>query len=177
MPPNCTSTINPATINAGRRRGNHACPALIVAGLIVLVQFGGTLIDWAQISYQKRQLNADMQASFRKAFPEAKVIVDAPLQMQRNLASLRHAAGVADASDFLPLLAQITPILADAGQFEAVQYERGTLKLDLALRATQNLETLRNRLRNTGIKAELEKLEGGSAGTTKVRIAVTGRRL
>ena len=166
-----------AASSAGQAWLPRLRPALIVAGLIVLVQFGGTLVDWAQLSYQERHLKADMQASFRKAFPEAKVIVDAPLQMQRNLADLRHAAGVADASDFLPLLAQVTPILADAGQFEAVQYERGTLKLDLALRATQNLETLRNRLRNTGIKAELEKLEGGNAATTKVRIALTGGRL
>ena len=162
--------------------GGHAWlarlrPALIVAGLIVLVQLGGTVIDWAQLSYQQRRLNADMLASFRKAFPEAKVIVDAPLQMQRNLADLRHAAGMADASDFLPLLAQVAPSLADVGQFEVVQYERGTLKLDIALRAPQNLETIRDRLGKVGVKAQLEKLESGSAATTKLRIALTGGRL
>jgi hypothetical protein len=63
-----------------------------------------TIADWSRLAYEARGLRGDMDAAFRKAFPEAKAVVDPALQMRRNIADLRRAAGEADAADFVPML-------------------------------------------------------------------------
>jgi general secretion pathway protein L len=71
-------------------------PALIVLALIVVAQFALTGIEWWTLRSQKQRLQAQMEQTFRAAFPDAKQVVDPVLQMRRSLAALRGASGVAD---------------------------------------------------------------------------------
>lgn len=152
---------------------------LILAGVVVVLQLGGGLADWLMLSYEKRQLDAGMQRSFRQAFPEAKVVVDAPLQMQRNLAELRHARGLSDPADFLPVLAKAAPVLSrpEPAAIQSMQYENGILKIDVQLRGSQTPEQMRNRFQSAGMKTEIEKVETPKSGGAVVRLMLRGEGL
>lgn len=144
-------------------------PALILGGLIVALQLGGGAMDWALLSYEKHKLQADMEKSFRQAFPEAKSVVDASLQMRRNLADLRHAAGQPDSSDFLPLLAKAAPVLAGVANIQSIQYERGTLRLELRLQSGA-VADLRGRLGVAGLHAEFDNPAAKAGALVKLML-------
>ena len=121
-------------------------PAIAMIGVLIALQIAFSLLDWAMLKYEKYQLTASMEQSFRKAFPDAKVIVDAPLQMSRNLADLRHAAGQTDPNDFLPLLAKIGPLLGKESKLDKLEYQQGNLNISLTLPDNNAAEALRARL-------------------------------
>ncbi len=145
-------------------------PALILGGLIIALQLGGGAFDWALLSYEQHKLQADMEASFRQAFPEARMVVDAPLQMRRNLADLRHAAGQPDSSDFLPLLAKVAPVISGFAQIQSMQYEHGMLKLELRLHSG-SVADLRGRLLSTGLNAEFDNLAAKTGAVVKLMLS------
>ncbi|MBU1977578.1 MAG: hypothetical protein KJ958_00250, partial [Gammaproteobacteria bacterium] len=122
------------------------------------------------------QLDTDMQKAFRLAFPEAKVVVDAPLQMQRNLAELRHTQGLSDSADFLPVLAKAAPVLSqpEPVSIQSMQYEKGLLKIDVQLRGSQTPEQMRGRFQSAGMKADIEKVETPKSGGAIVRLTLKG---
>jgi len=121
-------------------------PALKLAALILGLQVTFTMGDWAMLKFEKHRLTTSMEQNFRKAFPDAKVIVDAPLQMSRNLAELRHSAGIMDRNDFLPLLAQVAPHLGSEAQLRSLEYQQENLKIRLILPDSAAVESLRARL-------------------------------
>jgi general secretion pathway protein L len=117
-----------------------------------------------------------MEAAFRKAFPEAKTVVDPALQMSRNVADLRRAAGQPDASDLLPLLAQLTPALAAASAKPAgLKYERGELELELTVASGATRESLAAGLKAPGLIVRVERVATGPTGTVAtVKVAAEG---
>lgn len=141
-------------------------PAITLIAVLIGVQFSFSLLDWAMLKHEKSQLTASMEQSFRSAFPEAKVIVDAPLQMSRNLAELRHAAGQPDHNDFLPLMASIAPLLGQNSKLHKLEYQQGTLNLRLTLPDSNAVEALRSRL----TAMPLARLESGSTSPDGVEI-------
>ena len=76
-----------------------------------------------------------MTALFRQAFPDAKVVLDPALQMQRNLATLQVQTGGAGSRDLLPLLAGIAPVMRanPHASLRTLKYEDAKLTLDLRL--------------------------------------------
>lgn len=99
-----------------------------VAVLLLAHLLGLNLWAW-----QERQSLAAKQASVRSAltqtFPQVKVIVDAPVQMERELALLRQSAGALSAQDLEPLLAISASALPAAWQASAIDYSSGQLRL------------------------------------------------
>ncbi|MDQ1315383.1 MAG: Type secretion system protein GspL [Pseudomonadota bacterium] len=148
---------------------------LILAGLIAALQIGATTTEWWLLSREKQQLRAAMEKSFRDAFPDARVVVDAPLQMQRNLAELRGSAGQLSPLDFLPLLARTATALdADSrGNLRAIRYEAGQLSLEVALPDRAAADALLKRLLDAGLAGQLQNISG-AAPQSLARIAITG---
>jgi general secretion pathway protein L len=71
-------------------------PVSVLVVLIALLHLGFTSIDNLRMkSEREKRLNA-MAATFREVFPDTQNVVDAPLQMQRKIAELKHTRGVAD---------------------------------------------------------------------------------
>lgn len=99
------------------------------AGVLVLAHLVG-LNAWA---WQERQALAAKQAAVRNAltqtFPQVKVVVDAPVQMERELALLRQSAGALSERDLEPLLASAAAALPAAWQASAIDYSAGELRL------------------------------------------------
>jgi general secretion pathway protein L len=116
-----------------------------------------------------------MEKSFREAFPDARVVVDAPLQMQRNLAELRGAAGQLTATDFLPLLGRTAGALdADSRSgMRAVDFEAGQLRLDIALADQAAADALIGRLAGAGLASQLQEVSG-TAPQSIARIVIKG---
>lgn len=83
--------------------GNFRLPrvAIGLAAAIALAQFGFTAADAWRLGNERSRLEAEREAIFREAFPEAKTIVDPALQMRRNLDALARAKGESGASEFL----------------------------------------------------------------------------
>jgi general secretion pathway protein L len=99
----------------------------LVAAIAVL-QFGLTVADWWRLERERRTLEAEREAIFRAAFPEAKTVVDPALQMRRNLADLQHARGRAASSDFLALATAAAR--NDPSPAKRLTYAGGRLEID-----------------------------------------------
>lgn len=137
--------------------------AALTAAAILALHAVLTVGDWWQLSAEQRALQAQMERDFRELFPDAKVVVDAPLQLQRSLGPLRREAGVPDASDFVPLLAAVGPALAAEGlRPERLRYERGTLELQVALPAAAGHGALEQRLAVPGYRVRVQRSPTGS---------------
>lgn len=99
------------------------------AGLVVAAHLVG-INAWA---WQERQALAAKQAAVRstltETFPKVQVVVDAPVQMERELAQLRQAAGGVSARDLEPLLAAAGAALPGGSQPTGIEYTPGELRL------------------------------------------------
>jgi type II secretion system protein L len=140
-------------------------PAAILAACVLGIHGLLTVADWSRLAYEARGLRGDMEAAFRKAFPEASAVVDPALQMRRNVADLRRAAGEPDAADLVPVLAKLAPALAAAGlRPESLRYERGELALELRLAPEDTREKLAGRLQVPGLRVQVERVAAGAGG-------------
>jgi general secretion pathway protein L len=141
-------------------------PAAVVAGAILALNAVLTVGDWARLAYEAHALRSGMESAFRKAFPDAKTVVDPALQMRRNFADLRRAAGEPDATDLVPMLAKLAPALAAIGaKPQTLRFDRGEIELDLSLGGEpRGREDLVNRLRVPGLNIRIERMGAGAAG-------------
>ena len=92
-------------------RATWALAAAVVALALGLVGF-----DTWRLESERAALEAEREALFRAAFPEARAVVDPALQMRRNLADLRRSRGEGASSEFLLAAAEAarsgaTPVL------------------------------------------------------------------
>ena len=132
-------------------------PLALIMLAVLGVETVGANIEWAMLAQEKKSLAQDMERSFHTAFGEGHTLVNAALQMQRNLAELRHTAGLADDGDFLPLLDASASTFAalPAGSVRGLHYESGRLDADLKLGGGNDFQTLRQRLQNKGLGVQL----------------------
>lgn len=155
---------------APRARISEWWPKLRPAALILLAALGveaiGANIEWAMLTNEKKALTQDMARSFRTAFGDAGTLVNAPLQMQRNLADLRHTAGLPDDGDFLPLLDAAAPTIAGLpiGSVRALHYESGRLDVDIKLGSGSEIQGLRQRLQNKGLGVRMGDIHDAGNG-------------
>ena len=94
--------------------------ALALAASIAVLQITFVTIDAMRLRHERKTLEAQREMLFRTAFPEAKVVVDPELQMQRNLADLKRTRGMTGGDGFLGQLsaaAQQSPQPAKAIEF------------------------------------------------------------
>ncbi len=144
-------------------------PVFVLIGLIVTVQLVALFADWLLLRQEHQRLQNEMVATFKQAFPEATAIVDPALQMRRNLSDIQRAHGTLASTDFLPLLAAAAPVIHQA-KLLGMHYEQDQLQIEILIRDTIQMETLREQLSSlpypaiintsettpTGIKAQLK---------------------
>jgi general secretion pathway protein L len=102
--------------------------AWALAATIVVAHFSLTIADGWRLEGERRALEAEREAIFRAAFPEAKTVVDPALQMRRNLAGLQHARGRPAATDFLVLATAAAR--NDPAPAKRLGYSAGRLEID-----------------------------------------------
>lgn len=101
--------------------------AVVLLGLIALLQLAFTAVDAWRLTKTRDALAARQEEIFRAAFPDAKVVVDPALQLSRNLAELKRTRGLAADDDFL---AQATKAAREfqAGSVKTISYANGRLE-------------------------------------------------
>jgi general secretion pathway protein L len=132
-------------------------PAAWIAGAALAIHGVALVADWMQLGAEQRAVRAQMEARFRRAFPDAVAVADPALQMRRQLAAQRQRAGLADAGDFAPMIEKVAGALKDlpAGALRTVSYESGRLSLELAPTDAPALERLAARLVRSGLSVQI----------------------
>ncbi len=81
---------------------------------VVLHVLGLNALAWRERSSLQAQ-QASLQTILTRTFPSVTLVIDAPLQMQREVDALQQKTGTTSRTDFEPLLAALTSVLP-AGQ-------------------------------------------------------------
>ncbi|GAA6120371.1 type II secretion system protein GspL [Acidovorax sp. FG27] len=122
-------------------------------GVLLVAQVVGLNV-WA---WQERRALAAKEAGVRGAltqtFPQVKAIVDAPVQMERELALLRQAAGSLAPGDLEPLMAATGAALPDGQLPASLEYAGGELRLRGLDLGAPAIDTLNQRLMARGYLA------------------------
>ncbi len=110
----------------GRERGLRLPrAALALAASIAVLQIAFVALDAWRLQRERADLEAQREALFRSAFPEAKVVVDPELQMKRNLAELKRTRGFAADDDFLARMSRAA--LESGAPAKSIEYANGKL--------------------------------------------------
>ena len=152
-------------------------PAAYLLVAILAVEIVGSNIEWAILANEKTQLTKNMQRTFRATFGDAVTLVNAPLQMQRNLAEARHAAGMPDTGDFLPLLDLASGALAGlpAGSVVAMHYEAGRLDIDIRLARKTDFINLKQKMQSSGLGVRIGEIrDAGNGAEARVTLLPEG---
>lgn len=150
-------------------------PAAIMLSIWIAGSFLFDFWQWWGLSREAKRQRSEMTEIFRRAFPDAKTIVDPALQMQRNVAQLQGMGG--GPGDFLPLLAKAAPALqaSDGAVLQGAQYGTGALTLELQLADFQMLEGLKRALEGRGLKVETVGANSRASGVEgKLRVTPQG---
>ena len=113
-----------------------------------------------------------MEARFRAAVPDAVAVADPALQMRRKLAEARHAAGVADGGDFLPLIERVAAGTNGfpAGSVRVASYESGRVTLELSVADEALLNRVVARLHDAGLGVDTVVTAARPGGTAVLTV-------
>lgn len=150
---------------AGRRLGTlwrdllHAPawrPLRWGVALLLLVN----LVGLNATAWRERTDLAQRQALIRdtltQTFPQVKVVIDAPVQMGRELALLRQTTGAASPRDLEPTLAALGAVIDPAAAPQGLDYAAGTLRLRGLRWSADQLATANDKLGALGYQARSE---------------------
>ena len=121
-------------------------------GLLALLVLNLVGLQW--MAWQQRQLQAqlqkDMAMLLTRSFPAVQVVVDAPLQMAREVQALQRAMGQPNAADLEPMLTSLARALPASAQLSSVQYSPGELRWQAPAVTNDRIEAAREPLRQQG---------------------------
>jgi general secretion pathway protein L len=124
-------------------------PALILAGLWLVLQVGMFSVEYNRLSTKSAELKEQIETVYREAFPQSKNIVNPRVQMQRGLDKLR---GGRQNEGLLPLLAQAGAIIKDTpgASLRTLRYSNkgqgNKLDVDVNMPDLQSLDKFKQRL-------------------------------
>lgn len=104
-------------------------PARWALGTLALAHLVGLNASAWQERRALEAKQAQVRAILTQTFPQVPVVVDAPVQMERQLALLRQATGSLSAQDLEPLLASSARALPSSWALQALDYSPGQLRL------------------------------------------------
>ncbi len=122
--------------------------------LAILQIVGLNLWAWRQQAEVKARSEA-MTALLKNTFPQVHAVLDAPVQMQREVQALRTLAGKPGDTDLEPMLqAAATAWPSDRPPVDNLQFKEGRLSLAAAGWSDTQLEQFRSRLSPAGWQVE-----------------------
>jgi general secretion pathway protein L len=99
-----------------------------VVALIGLQVLGLNALAWRERSALDAQ-QASLQSILKTAFPSVTLVIDAPLQMQREVDALQQKSGTASSTDLEPLLAALAGVLPAGQTPEQIHFANHTLRV------------------------------------------------
>lgn len=139
-----------------------------LAALVVVQLVGLNLWAW-QLRSQLSDKRAEMVSVLQTSFPQVRAVLDAPLQMQREVQLLRGQAGKPGEADLEPLLlAAAAAWPAGRPPVDNLRFEPGQLSLAATGWGAEEVERFRSQLRAAGLVVEQAE------GRLTIRRAATG---
>ncbi len=125
-------------------------------GIAIVAQIIGLNVA----AYKERQSliakENGIRSTLQQTFPNVKVVVDAPVQMEREVAQLRQAAGSLSHRDLEPLLAAAGSALGANQVPSMVEFADSELKLTGVSLSNDELNNVNQRLRGDGFEARTQ---------------------
>jgi general secretion pathway protein L len=147
-----------------------------LAAALVLVWATQWFLELGQLRAEQRQIRSAMEATYRKAFPEAKNVVDPRFQMEQRLKQMRAAQDSGEkGGDLLAALRRVAPALgAESGdrRVQGLTFDGKDLVLELTVPDYGTLERLQKQL-DRYAEAQVESSEL-SEGRVASRIRLKG---
>ncbi|MFN9708041.1 MAG: type II secretion system protein GspL [Burkholderiales bacterium] len=142
--------------------------------LALIQMLGLNLWAWRQQAKIK-ELQAALTQTLKAAFPQVQVVLDAPLQMQRELQTLRTIAGQPSEEDFEPAL-QAAASAWPLGRppVEHLQYKEGRLSLAALGWTDAQREQFRNALIRQGWRVEASETQMILSRSSGPRLQIGG---
>jgi len=151
-------------------------PAAALLAVWVVLQFGVKIFQHHELQAQDDSLREEISRIYLQAFPEAKRVVDARLQMQQHLTELRGGTG--NVGGFLKILAEVSTPTADLGgvEIDRLSYKDGELNIALMISDLQRLEQLKDRLSSdTRMSVEIQSATARN-NRVEARLQIKGGR-
>ncbi len=124
--------------------------------LLLLLAHVVGLNAWAFKERSAQQLRrAAIGQTLTQTFPAVSVVVDAPLQMEREVAALRQATGAASGRDLEAMLAALASATPAGGSATALEYSSGELRAK-GLAAAGDMAGIGTQLTALGYSGRLE---------------------
>jgi general secretion pathway protein L len=131
-------------------------PARWAALLLVAVNLVGlNAWAWRERSALDQKRDA-VRRILTQTFPQVKVVVDAPLQMEKEVAALRQATGASSGRDLEPMLAALGSALPAQRSLSAVEFANGELRVPGQVVGPQDAQASISALRSQGYSATLQ---------------------
>lgn len=130
---------------------------LALAAALLLVQIVGMNIHWLLLRNEQARLQAAQETVLRGAFPRLPLVVDAPLQMRRQVDQLRLASGRGTPDDFLPLADRFASAGRNLPPDALLSLEYRERALHATLKAGTDTGSLRNAARQAGLSMEEDR--------------------
>jgi len=96
--------------------------------LVAINLVGLNALAWRERSVLEGKRNAVRQALV-ETFPQVKVVVDAPVQMEREVAALQQATGVASGRDLEAMLGALATAMPPSHVAAGIDYANGELRI------------------------------------------------
>ena len=135
------------------RRFRGARWALTVALVVQLV--GLNLWAW-QAQTHLNSLRASMEKVVRETYPQVNVVINAPLQMERELDAQLQASGAASNHDLESVLGTFLALAPAPPSISAINFAANELKLQGVNLTPEQLKGLNSGLRAKGLSAEFD---------------------
>ena len=136
-------------------RAPHWRPARWGAIVLVVANLLG-LNAWAW--KERSSLDAKRESVRRvltTTFPQVKVVVDAPLQMEKEVALLRQTAGATSGRDLEAMLGELAAVAPAQARLTSIEYTGGELRVKGLASSPPDAAALGESLRSRGYAAEL----------------------
>jgi len=142
-------------------------PAAIMCAVLIVLNITNQVINYVSLNNESKRLTSSMNSLYKKTFPQAKRVVNAPVQMKQKLDNLQKATGNSESS-FSEMLATIAPVLRSTpGIFiKSMRYQNGRMGIETDLKNFASLNKLEKMLiEKAGMKVEIK-----SASQNKERV-------
>ena len=134
----------------GWRPARWGAAVLVLANLVGLNAWA-----WKEQSAMQARRKA-IETTLTQTFPQVRVVVDAPLQMEREVAALRQATGAASGRDLEAILAALGAATPAEKSASAIEFSAGEARIKGLQLSPQESGDLSARLRGLGYTARLE---------------------
>ncbi|MBC7601430.1 MAG: general secretion pathway protein GspL [Ramlibacter sp.] len=121
--------------------------ALVAVNLVALNAWA-----WRERSALDQKREA-IRMTLTETFPQVKVVVDAPLQMQRELTALRLATGTSSGNDFEAMLGALSNVAPPQRALSNIEFTNGELRVRGLAMPTEEARALANSLKSQGLTA------------------------